>query len=82
LALNCRELIGMPYQQWDNRGWSLDRAATRLDVSRRLPTQIEAGSAKPVIFTAHHAHEYRNTSDRVAEFHLAVFDPIDDGTVR
>ena len=171
------------------RGWSLDRAASRLDVSRRLLTQIEAGSANPslstllsiangfgidltklisgpsstvdvvlqsdnasadvlwsteagsrarllvgkgplemwswrlepgdtrrssahaanslealvvttgsieiaidgsetttvskgqsLIFTAHHPHEYRNTSDRAAEFHLAVFDPIDDGT--
>ena len=33
-----------------------------------------------LIFTAHHAHEYRNSSNRPAEFHLAVFDPIDDGT--
>ena len=173
------------------RGWSLDRAASRLSVSRRLLTQIEAGSANPslstllsiangfgidltqlisgtagtvdivlqsdnasadvlwstdagsraqllvgkgplemwswrleagdsrrsaahaanslealvvtlgsieiavdgsetttvskgqsLIFTAHHAHEYRNTGNRAAEFHLAVFDPIDDGTAR
>ena len=41
-------------------------------------TTVSAGQS--LIFTAHHAHEYRNTSDRAAEFHLAVFDPIDDGT--
>ena len=174
-----------------NRGWSLDRAASRLGVSRRLLTQVESGSANPslstllsiangfgidltelisgsardvdvvlqpdnasadvlwstdagsraqllvgkgplemwswrleagdsrrsaahaanslealivtsgsvdividgsdtttvsvgqsLIFTAHHAHEYRNTTDQVAEFHLAVFDPIDDAGAR
>lgn len=43
-------------------------------------TTVSAGQS--LIFTAHHAHEYRNISNRVAEFHLAVFDPIDDGTAR
>ncbi|MEP2370923.1 MAG: helix-turn-helix domain-containing protein [Ilumatobacter sp.] len=33
------------------RGWSLDRAATRLGVSRRLLTQIESGSANPSLST-------------------------------
>jgi len=33
------------------RGWSLDRAATRLGVSRRLLTQIEAGAANPSLST-------------------------------
>ena len=32
-------------------GWSLDRAATRLGVSRRLLTQIESGSANPSLST-------------------------------
>lgn len=30
-----------------------------------------------LIFTAAYAHEYRNSTDYTAEFHLAVFDPID-----
>lgn len=33
------------------RGWSLDRAATRLGVSRRLLTQIESGAANPSLST-------------------------------
>ena len=33
------------------RAWSLDRAASRLGVSRRLLTQIEAGSANPSLST-------------------------------
>ena len=41
-------------------------------------TTVSKGQS--LIFTADHPHEYRNTSDRAAEFHLAVFDPIDDGT--
>jgi len=44
------------------------------------PTTVSAGQS--VIFNAHHAHEYRNTSNAAAEFHLAVFDPIDAGTAR
>ena len=43
-------------------------------------TTVRAGQS--MIFTAHRAHEYRNTRKRAAEFHLAVFDPIDDGAVR
>jgi quercetin dioxygenase-like cupin family protein len=43
-------------------------------------TTVDTGQS--VIFTAHHAHEYRNTGDRAAQFHLAVFDPIDDGSAR
>ncbi len=39
-------------------------------------TTVRAGQS--LIFAAHHAHEYRNTTDLAAEFHLAVFDPIDD----
>lgn len=34
-----------------DRGWSLDRAASRLGVSRRLLTQIEAGAANPSLST-------------------------------
>lgn len=37
--------------QRKQRGWSLDRAATRLGVSRRLLTQIESGSANPSLST-------------------------------
>lgn len=40
------------------------------------PTTVSAGQS--MIFTAHGAHEYRNTSARAVEFLLAVFDPIDD----
>lgn len=43
-------------------------------------TTVRAGQS--MIFTAHRAHEYRNTRKRAAEFHLAVFDPIGDGAVR
>ncbi|MET0910626.1 MAG: XRE family transcriptional regulator [Ilumatobacteraceae bacterium] len=43
-------------------------------------TTVSQGQS--LIFAAHHAHEYRNTTDRTAEFHLAVFDPIDDGAAR
>jgi quercetin dioxygenase-like cupin family protein len=43
-------------------------------------TTVSAGQS--LIFTAHHAHEYRNTGERLAQFLLAVFDPIDDGTAR
>ncbi len=43
-------------------------------------TTVSAGQS--LIFPADRAHEYRNSSDHAAEFHLAVFDPIDDGTVR
>jgi transcriptional regulator with XRE-family HTH domain len=43
-------------------------------------TPVSAGQS--LIFAADRPHEYRNTSDRVAEFHLAVFDPIDDGGSR
>jgi transcriptional regulator with XRE-family HTH domain len=39
-------------------------------------TTLTAGQS--LIFTASRAHEYRNNSNRVAKFHLAVFDPIDD----
>ena len=42
-------------------------------------TTVSAGQS--LLFSAHHAHEYRNTGNRAAEFHLAVFDPI-DGTPR
>lgn len=41
-------------------------------------TTVSAGQS--LIFAARHTHEYRNTTDGVAEFHLAVFDPIDDNT--
>lgn len=51
-----------------------------LAVDGTPPTTVRAGQS--LIFTAHHPHEYRNTTGRVAEFHLAVFDPIDDGTAR
>ncbi len=34
-----------------NRNWSLDHAAARLGVSRRLLTQIESGSANPSLST-------------------------------
>lgn len=43
-------------------------------------TTVRAGQS--LIFAADHAHEYRNTGDRAADFHLAVFDPIDDGRAR
>ncbi len=33
------------------RSWTLDRAATRLGVSRRLLTQLEAGTANPSLST-------------------------------
>jgi mannose-6-phosphate isomerase-like protein (cupin superfamily) len=39
-------------------------------------TTVSAGQS--LVFAAHHRHEYRNTTDRAGEFHLAVFDPIDD----
>lgn len=44
------------------------------------PTTVNAGQS--LIFTAHQAHEYRNATDDAAEFHLAVFDPIDDSSAR
>ena len=51
-----------------------------IDVDGSETTTVSAGQS--LIFTAHHTHEYRNTTDHAAEFHLAVFDPIDDVTVR
>jgi transcriptional regulator with XRE-family HTH domain len=38
------------------------------------------GAGQSLIFTARHAHEYRNSANVPAEFHLAVFVPIDDQT--
>ena len=49
-----------------------------IDVDGSATTTVSAGQS--LIFTAHHPHEYRNTTKRAAEFHLAVFDPIDDAT--
>ena len=49
-----------------------------IDVDGSATTTVSAGQS--LIFTAHHPHEYRNTTKRAAEFHLAVFDPIDDAS--
>ena len=43
-------------------------------------TTVSAGQS--MIFAANTAHEYRNVTDRTAEFHLAVFDPVDDVSAR
>lgn len=51
-----------------------------ITVDRSETTTVGAGQS--LIFAAHHAHEYRNTGDHPAEFYLAVFDPIGDGTSR
>lgn len=51
-----------------------------IDVDGSGTTTVSAGQS--LIFAAHRPHEYRNSSDRPAEFHLAVFDPIDDAAAR
>ncbi len=50
--MGTSESIGVAVRaERKERGWSLDRAAARLGVSRRLLTQIESGSANPSLST-------------------------------
>jgi transcriptional regulator with XRE-family HTH domain len=51
-----------------------------IDVDGSATATVSVGQS--LIFTAHRPHEYRNTTDHAAEFHLAVFDPIDGASVR
>ena len=49
----------------------------RIEIAVDGSDPISVGAGQSLIFAAHQPHEYRNTGNRVAEFHLAVFDPID-----
>ncbi|MEQ1698549.1 MAG: helix-turn-helix transcriptional regulator, partial [Ilumatobacteraceae bacterium] len=51
-ALGAGEQVGAEVRRRrQQRGWTLDVAATRLGVSRRLLAQLEAGQANPSLST-------------------------------
>lgn len=50
--------------------------AVEIEVEGSPATTVSGGQS--AVFAAHRPHEYRNASASDAEFHMAVFDPIDD----
>jgi quercetin dioxygenase-like cupin family protein len=66
-----------------SRGESSNSLEALVVTNGRIEIAIDGGETRTVtagqalIFAAHMCHEYRSVADRAAEFHLAVFDPID-----